>query len=233
MNEPMSEMGSYCTLVQDQVLCFDLLKPAEYELIKSKMLVVNYKVGESLCKQGSFASHIIILRQGLVKLYMENGNESLVIQILPPNNIIGLSSCFAGSSVFYYSAQAYMDSTAQLIDMGVFMQIMNSNARFASKMLGLLAEHTVITYGRFFCLTQKQTYGRFADVLLCLANRIYKSSKFPLHLSRRELAELSSMSVESIARILTRFKHDGLIAITSKHIEILDQDRLLEISLKG
>ncbi len=229
----MSEIKSYCTISQNQVLCFDLLTPEEYDIIKSKMLVVNYKAGEILCKQGSFASHIIFLREGLVRLYMESGKNNLVLRILAPNNIIGLSSCFEGSHVFYYSAQAYMDSTAQLIEMGVFMQIMNSNAKFATKMFSLLAEHSVITYGRFFCLTQKQTYGRFADVLLCLANRIYKSNKFPLQLSRKELAELSGMSVESITRILTRFKHDGLIAITSNEIELIDPDRLSEISLKG
>ncbi len=233
MNEYVSNHGSYCTISQCNNLCFDLLTPVEYELLKSKMLVINFKAGEILCKQGSFASHIIILREGLVKLFMENNSEKLVIQILPPNNILGLSSCFEGSSVFYYSAQAYMNSTAQIIDMGVFMSILNSNARFASKMLSLLAEHTVITYGRFFCLTQKQTYGRFADVLLCLANRIYKADKFPLQLSRKDLAEIAGMSIESVARILTRFKNDALIEITSDYVEILDKKRLTEISHKG
>lgn len=233
MNEIVTEMKSYCTLEQNQVLCFDLLTPEEYELLRSKMLVINYKSGETICKQGAFASHIIILREGLVKLYMESSAENLVLQILPPNNIIGLTSCFDNNHVFFYSAQAYLDSTVQLIDMNVFMQVLNSNAKFATKMLSFLAEQSVITYGRFFCMTQKQTYGRFADVLLCLANRIYKTNRFPLQLSRKELAELSGMSIESIARILTRFKGEGLIEITSDFIEILDKPKLIEISLKG
>jgi CRP/FNR family transcriptional regulator, polysaccharide utilization system transcription regulator len=226
-------MKSYCTISQNQGLCLDLLTPNEYTLLQNNMVVLSYKAGEILCKQGSFASHIILLREGLVKLYMEGKDENLVLQILPPNNIIGLTSCFDGSSVFYASAQAYTDSTVQLVDRNVFLQLTNSNARFASKMIGFLAEHNVIVYGRFFCLTQKQTYGRFADVLLCLASRIYKSMKFPLELSRKELAELAGMSVESIARILTRFKSDGLIELNANHIEILDFDKLNEVSQKG
>lgn len=233
MYEMMTEMKSYCTLEQNQVLCFDLLTQEQYELLRSKMVIVNYKAGETICKQGAFANHILILREGLVKLYMEGGTENLVLQIMPPNNIIGLASCFDGNHIFYYSAQAYLDSTLQLIDMNIFMQIVNENGRFATKMLSFLAEQNVITYGRFFCMTQKQTYGRFADVLLCLANRIYKNKKFPLQLTRKELAELSGMSIESIARILTRFKAEGLIDISSDHVEILDVDRLMEISLKG
>lgn len=233
MMELNQEQGSYCTISQSQGLCLDLLTSDEYDMLKRNMVVLSYKAGEILCKQGSFASHIILLREGLVKLYMEGKDDNLVLQILPPNNIIGLSSCFDGSSVFYSSAQAYLDSTVQLVDRNVFLQIINSNPRFASKMIGFLAEHSVIIYGRFFCMTQKQTYGRFADVLLCLANRIYKTMRFPLHLSRKELAELSGMSVESIARILTRFKNDGLIEVTADHIEILDYEKLNEVSLKG
>jgi len=233
INESSSGMKSYCTIDQNQGLCLDVLTAQEYELLMSRMLVINFKAGEILCKQGSFASHIIFVREGLVKLYMEGESENLVLQILPPNSIVGLSSCFDGNALFYYSAMAYLDTTVQLVDMAIFMQIMNSNAKFATKMTSYLAEHNIIVYGRFFCLTQKQTYGRFADVLLCLANRIYKSLKFPLQLSRKELAELSGMSVESTARILTRFKNDGLIDITPEYIEILDFIRLNEVSQKG
>lgn len=233
MNEVGTELKSYCTLEQNQVLCFDLLTPEQYEMLRSKMVIVNYKAGETICKQGAFANHILILREGLVKLYMEGATENLVLQIMPPNNIIGLASCFDNNHIFYYSAQAYMDSTLQLIDMNIFMKILNENGKFASKMLSFLAEQNVITYGRFFCLTQKQTFGRFADVLLCLANRIYKNDKFPLQLTRKELAELSGMSIESIARILTRFKSEGLLEVTNDYIEILNKPKLNEISQKG
>jgi hypothetical protein len=41
------------------------------------------------------------------------------------------------------------------------------------------------------------------------------------------------MSVESVARILTRFKEEGLIDLECKHVNILDYKRLLEISQKG
>lgn len=233
MSQSASNLISYCTIEQTHDLCFDLLASEEIELLQNKMVVVNYKAGENLCKQGSFASHIMILREGLVKLFMENEDDKLVLQILPPNNIIGLSSVSEGNTLFYASAQAYKDSVVQIIDMNAFRQVLLSNSAFANKMLGFLAEQNVITYGRFFCLTRKQTYGRFADVLLCLANRIYKNKRFPLQLSRKELAELSDMSVESIARILTRFKTEQLIELGGDYIEILDEDKLSEISRRG
>ena len=102
-----------------------------------------------------------------------------------------------------------------------------------SKLVSMLAQQLIITSGRFYCLTMKQTYGRMADVLLCLANRIYKSDRFPLHLSRKDFSELTGMTIESVSRIFTKFKNDGLIRIESDYLEILDGEKLEMISLKG
>jgi CRP/FNR family transcriptional regulator, polysaccharide utilization system transcription regulator len=233
MNDITNNPKSYCTIEQNQGLYFDMLTSEELELLKSKMVEVDYSPGETICKQGTFANQIIIIKDGLVKLFMENGQEKLVLQILPANNVIGLSSCFEGNAIYFYSAQAYKSTTVQLIDMPTFKNLMQLNMQFASKMMSLLAEHNVIIYGRFYCLTRKQTFGRFADVLLCLANRIYKSNRFPLHLSRKELAELSDMSIESIARILTSFKNEKIIDLGCDYIEILDPVKLNAISMKG
>ncbi|MCK5277322.1 MAG: Crp/Fnr family transcriptional regulator, partial [Cyclobacteriaceae bacterium] len=132
-----------------------------------------------------------------------------------------------------YSAQAYLETTVKLIEINTFKELLNKNGKFATSVLSILAENAVITYGRFFCLTKKQTNGRLADIILCLAQRVYKMDQFPLQLTRKELAELSSMSVESITRILTKFKEDKLIRIDPDHIEILDAKRLMMISQTG
>jgi len=222
-----------CTVGDSQLSCFDELTDTETDLIDSNMLEVDYQRGESICKQGTFASHIMVLKNGLAKIYMEGNNDSVILKILPGSNIIGLPILYEGNNVFQYSAQAYMKSTVQLIEINTFKQLLNTNAKFSAKIISMQSENSVITYGRFFCLTKKQTNGRLADILLCLSQRIYKLDKFPLQLNRRELAELSGMSVESTARILTKFNDDGLIEITPSSIEILDFDRLNLISQNG
>jgi CRP/FNR family transcriptional regulator len=222
-----------CTVVNTNLTCFDHLTMEELGLVDSNMLEITYNKGEIICKQGSFASHIMVIMEGLAKIYLEGNNETLILKILPAVNIIGLTSLIEGNNVFQYSAQAYVPTTVRLIEIGVFRELLNANPKFAAKMLSLLGENTVITYGRFFCLTKKQTFGRFADILLCLSQRVYKMDKFPLQLSRKELGELASMSVESIARIIAKFKEEKLINIDSENIEILDFDKLQLISQNG
>ena len=57
--------------------------------------------------------------------------------------------------------------------------------------------------------------------------------KFPLQLSRKELAELASMSVETTVRSLTKFKEEKLIKLNKESIEILEMEKLTKISLSG
>jgi len=72
-----------------------------------------------------------------------------------------------------------------------------------------------------------------ADILLCLSERIFKERDFELNLSRRELAELTGMSTESVIRMLKKFKDDGLIQMTGKTINITNFELLKKISEYG
>jgi CRP/FNR family transcriptional regulator len=107
------------------------------------------------------------------------------------------------------------------------------NPEFAFRIINILNEKTSQIYGRFFSLTQKQLHGRIADILLCLATRIFKNRKFDLPLSRADLGDLTGMSTESVIRMMKEFKDDGLIEIQCKSIELLDIARLERISEFG
>lgn len=233
MNSNQDIIRNSCAISTNTLECIELLNDEQKAFLESKTVNVFYQKGEVLTKQGAFASHVMILREGLVKTYIEGVSDNLILQIFSPINIIGLSTLFEGNAVFHHSTQAYIDTQVSLIDISAFKQLINQNSGFASKIVSLLAEQSIITNGRFYCLTKKQTYGRLADVILCLANRIYKKNKFPLQLSRKEFAELSGMSIESIARILTKFKNDGLLEINSEYVEILDLDKLSRVSMHG
>lgn len=222
-----------CSIGSNTLECMQLLTEDEQQLLSNKTIDVYYQKGEMICKQGTFASHVMILEEGLVKSFIEGSSENLILQIFSPVTLIGLTTLLDGNSTFHHSVQAYVDSRLTLVEISAMKQVIASNPLFATKIISVLAEQSLIINGRFYCLTKKQTYGRLADVIICLANRIYKSKRFPLQLSRRDLAELSSMSVESIARILTKFKSDGLIEMNNDYVEILDYEKLSIISQKG
>ena len=222
-----------CTVCYDAVNCFSKLTDDELLLLEKNKLEVKYKKGEMICKQGTYASHIMYVCTGLVKVYIENEVDTLTLKILPPGNIIGLTSLFDKVKVFQYSASAYQETVIKLIDINIFKQLIQQNALFASEVINILCENSIQTYGRFFCFTHKQSYGRMADIILCLAVRIYKENSFELLLTRKELAELTGLSSETVIRILKKFKEDKLIEIKGKSYKILDIEKLEKISSCG
>ena len=98
-----------------------------------------------------------------------------------------------------------------------------------SGIISILGENSNQINNRFFCLTHRQSYGRLADLLLCLAGRVFKADKFELDLTRKELAELAGMSTENVIRILKKFQEDELIELKGKLITLKDLDALQRI----
>jgi CRP/FNR family transcriptional regulator len=230
----MSVSGSdTCTPFVYELSWLELLTNDEKELVEAHSVLVNYKKGEMVCKQGSFASHIMYLEKGLVKIYLEGNPKDLILTITPQKNLMGLQALFEGNNTFLYSISTYTDSSVRLIDIQIFKQLLKQNPLFAYRIINILNESTSQSYGRFFSLTHKQLHGRLADILLCLSRKIFKTESFDLPLTRSDLSDLTSMSTESVIRIMKDFKDDGIIDINNKSISLLDMPRLDSISAKG
>lgn len=228
-----NQQFSACTITVKHCKCFEILTEAERELLDANSVEVLYKKGEILCKQGTFASHIMLMVSGLAKVYMESGSNSLVLKIIPEGNFIGMASVSGNQNTYNYSAMTYMDSVVKQIDHVTFNKLLNQNPLFAKEVIDILTSNSIQIYGRFFCLTQKQAYGRLADIILCLSDRIFKQDEFSLPLSRKDLADLSGMSQETVIRILNKFVADKLIVLEGKKFKVSNYELLKQISEKG
>jgi CRP/FNR family transcriptional regulator len=224
---------SACTLSFHQCRCFEKLTPEQQEYLDANSVKIKYRKGEIIAKQGGFVSHVIYVESGLAKVFLENGSNSLVLRITPDRNFLGLSSVSEEHPYFPYSAMTYVDSEIRQIEVKAFRNLMEQNFEFSKEIIDILSSNSLQIYGRFFCFTYKQAFGRLADILLCLADRIFKATEFDLPLSRKELAELSGMSSETVIRMLKEFNDEGLIKMDGKSIEVIDYERIKQISETG
>jgi len=222
-----------CTINVKHKGCFEKLTDEELEIIEKNSVTISYKKGEVICKQGAFASHIILMEEGLSKVFIESTANSLIIKLVPDGNFIGMATVAESQNVFPYSATAYIDSVVKQIDRAVFRQLCAQNQAFALEIIDIMSFNSLQIYGRFFCLTQKQAYGRLADIILCLAERVFKANEFDLPLSRKDLAELCGMSQETVIRMLNKFSSEGLIKMIGKQFQVIDHESLNKISKTG
>lgn len=213
-------------------LVFSVLTEEDVSFIQGKQKEIPYRKGEYICKQGSFASQIMYIKKGVVKIFTEHPETNIILTLETKGALIGLPALYT-SKVFPYSVVPFEDAVICMIDIQDFQLLMRRNSLFAIEVVKQLNDYTLRSYDRLHCLTHKQLHGRFADILLCLMNRIYFGHHFTTTLSRRDLSELTVMSTESLSRIIKYFNDEGIIKISGKEIEILDKDRLFQISKLG
>ena len=233
MQNIVERIKTSCTVVNINKSCFDFLTEEEKELVEQKQVTVEYKKGEIIAKQGTFTTHILVISEGLAKVYYEENNKSLILRIAAPGSLIGLTSLPLNQNVFQYTASAYINTTVKLIEIDIIRKLILENGQFATAIVDILCGISIQKNGRFFCLTHRQSYGKLADIILCLAGNIFKQDEFDLALSRKELAELSGMSTESVIRTLKNFQEDGLIEMTGKSFKVIDPDGLFKICQLG
>jgi CRP/FNR family transcriptional regulator, anaerobic regulatory protein len=75
---------------------------------------------------------------------------------------------------------------------------------------------------------------RFAAFLVNLSSRYvargYSASRFQLRMGREEIGNYLSLTIESISRLLSKFKKQALIKVSNREIEIVDLPRLKAIA---
>jgi CRP/FNR family transcriptional regulator, polysaccharide utilization system transcription regulator len=233
MNSDSHRVSRSCTVSHEHGDCFDRLTDEQRKLVEQRQVMVEFKKGENIARQGAFTTHVIYLREGLGKVYFERNNERIVLRVAAPGSLIGLTSLGQTQNIFQYSVSAYVNSVANLIDIRLFRQLIEQNGRFAAAIVDILSETAIQKNERFFGLTHRQSYGKLADLLLCLSGNIFKDKRFRLPLSRKDLAELAGMSTESVIRTIRRFEEDGLIKTSDKTFEIIDMEGLMDICQHG
>lgn len=201
----------------------EVLNYADLEIIE-----MNYNRGEVIFKQGTIAPHIIILKEGLVKIYLEHQNRKQPL-CFEKNGFIGLESMY-NDKYFQYSVSSLTDTKILLIELDSFKQAMSNNTSLALEVIKNVNIRSKHLYERIITLTQKQAPGRVADIFLCLADRIFESSEFTLPCPRKDFAEMATISVESLSRILKDFKDEGIAEIDGKTVRITDKEKLEMIS---
>ena len=194
---------------------------------------ITYHKGETIIKQGSFISHSIYIKKGLVKVVIEaeNGKE-VILNLTSSKNHIGLP--FLYMDEFYpFSVVAMKHTKMCLIRREVVIKILEQDEKLNQGTLKRFSDHYLKLYNQLVVTGTRNNHGKLANTLLYLSNERFEEENVFQHITRREIAELSFISIESVNKILNEMKNDLIIQITDKGIEILKPDLLLRLSKIG
>jgi CRP-like cAMP-binding protein len=212
---------------------FDCLTEDELLLLNQDRHSVVFHEGEVILKQGTRADYMISVIEGFARMYIEgHRNRNLVLDFVKPWKLLG-GPCAEHKGKHRYNVVAITETLVCFIDMDNFKKVLASNSKFSAQFLVYVSEKYMGALDRMVDISQKQMHGRVADALIYLNEEIFTSTIIGEEISRQDIADYSSMSKDSAIRVLKEFERDQIINLDGRRIEVLDSDRLADISDKG
>ena len=204
---------------------------AQYiEIVCNTKIEKVFKKGDMIIEEGKPIESFIYLKSGLVKLFKHGEDEEgQIIIIAKPFDFVNLLSVFSDTN-YNYSVTALEDSVTCHLDLDHIKNMIRTNGEFALSVMKKISKVSDTIILESLTIRKKNIHGRVAYILLFFADQIYEDQYFELPLNRREIAEFIGKTTENVIRTLSEFRRDGLIKIFGKSIEIIDKEKLQQVS---
>ncbi|NJM16160.1 MAG: Crp/Fnr family transcriptional regulator [Bacteroidales bacterium] len=204
----------------------------EFIQIDKNKSMVCFQPTEYILRQGTFVSQVAYLKSGLVKVVLEGKNErDTIVKLVEGKQFVGLP-IVGNPDVYPFSVVAIDKCEVCLIRIGTLLQIIKQNVAANQFLLKWFADDYLFMYNRMSTICTRNNHGKLATALLYLAGEHF-SSRVLNALSRKELAELACISLESVNKILMQLKHDRIIEADKNGLTLLRPELIEKLSTVG
>lgn len=213
--------------------CFNNLPKKDLDFLNEKKIQVSYLKGETIFKQGAFAPHVLFVNKGLALVYVQIWKEKQInIRLARQGDYIAFSAIF-NKKTYQYSAISLTDSTFCMIEKVALKEVIMRNPDFAMQ----ITSKNSLNESRYIDIIKnisyKQMRGKLASTILYLTSEEFKDDEIFQFLSRQNIADFSSITVESTVKFLKEFEKDNLISLNGKKITIKNEEGLKNLDLRG
>lgn len=197
-----------------------------YDLFTEKVtdpIVRKVKKGEVIYHEGDNPKNIYFLKEGLIGLFYisESGKESF-LRIFSPKNVFGHRSFFADEP-YHASSIALRNSEIYVIPQDSCNKLCLNEPHFLKLMAKGLAQDLRRAEHRMSDLSDKSVNVRIGEALIYLKNK-YSNQVW----TRKEIAEYTGSTPETVTRVMTSLEDAGLIEKKGRDFNILDEDKILD-----
>lgn len=219
-----------CTASTNSV--FKHLTPSETNLLETEKHCSVYKKGEILYREGNRISGVYCIIEGILKIYKtgSDGKEQIVA-FAKKGDLTGYRSVLSNEPACT-TAEVLEDTNICFIPSAVIFQLVRSNGDFSLSLLQLTCRELDQANSIIKDIAQKTVRERLAEALLMLHSTFGVSTDGNLNiiLTREELANIVGTATESVIRLLSDFKSEGLIALSGKKIRLENIKKLEKLS---
>lgn len=196
----------------------DLCKDKKTKLLKKKT---------QLFSEGDTPLNIYFIKSGSIKVYQSHPDgKELITNIYNTNDFFGLEPILEGEN-YRESAVAMQDSEVISIPKYDFITLLQTHPEVSKGFISLLCKKVSERERQLLNLAYNSVRQRTAEALLKVGD--LKDNKENIQISRDDLAKMVGTASESVIRVLSDFKDEGLIEIEGGKIKIAQPAKLEKV----
>lgn len=202
-----------------------------YELEKmiAARKVRTIKKKQVVYYDGDNVSGVYLVLNGKVKTFKlsEDGRE-LLTGMYGQEEYFGITSLLLNAP-YAETAEAMEDSTVCMLPKDLMDDLLNRYPDVARQFIRILSNNLQDKEEQLLQLAYHSVRKRMSEVLIRLCRQEPEGSELLLKVSRDNLAAMAGMATETVSRILSDFKDEGIIERKGSQIIVLDQLKLQQM----
>lgn len=209
------------------------LNGLESDALARRASLRKFAPGESLFAQGDPANELFVITKGRVKVWRGSADgTALTLTLLGRGQPLGTLGT-TDDRVNHATATAVTPVEAMAWPIDGLRQLMESSPTLAANVLRTVTNYAEQLIERLEEVASVPVEQRLARTLLRMARRahgagVVDGSELPL--SRQDLAELTSATLPTVSRIMSRWRCDRIIDGTRGRVKLLDWAALTRIA---
>ncbi|MFN0202095.1 MAG: Crp/Fnr family transcriptional regulator [Bacteroidia bacterium] len=192
-----------------------------------------FKKGQHLFHENGYATGIYCINQGKLKLFQTGGEgKEQIVRFAKEGDVLGYRALMSGDTLSV-SAVALEEVHVCFLPREAFFSVISSENTVSFEIIKRLSDDLRALQEKVTLLAQKSVRERAAETLLFLKETFGfegDNQIINVALSREEIAGLIGTATETAIRLLSDFKHEGLIELAGKKIKILDVKGLVRLA---
>jgi CRP-like cAMP-binding protein len=193
---------------------------------------VSFRKGQVIIQEGARPQGVYCIHKGKIKLYtLGTEGKEQIIRFVSNGDLIGYRSILSDEPISA-SATALEDTYACYIPKSSFFKVIQDNPKFSLNLLKLTC-HELGEAGKMITsLAQKNVKERLAEILLILNTTfgVDEAGYIDITLTREEIANMVGTATESVIRLISELRKEGLIRSKGKRIAIENAIGLRELA---
>ncbi len=185
--------------------------------------------GTILYREGHAANAAFTLREGIVKLVRNQpGGRSQIVRLLVGGDFFGAEGLFGDTH--HHTAITLTPVTLCRLPNTLLEQLRTDDPAFSDALLGRWRRALDEVESLALELGNRKAEERLASFLLHWQRKHGPQAQWlPLPLSRGELGELLGLRVETVSRVMARWKRERLFEERNRLIRLLDAEGLQHV----